>query len=37
MSRTIEYKGKFLIRYFGNPPLAWITKKIRLGILSTSF
>ena len=37
MSRTIEYKGKFFIEYFVDPPVALITSKIWLGILSTSF
>ena len=37
MSSTIEYKGKSFIEYFGDPPFALITTKIRLGILSTSF
>ena len=37
MSRTIEYKGTFFIKYFVDPLLVLITSKIRLGILSTSF
>ena len=37
MRRTIEIKGKYFIWYFVNPPLAMITSKIRLGMLSTSF
>ena len=37
MSRTIEYKSKFFIYYFVDPPLALITFKFWQGILSTSF
>ena len=37
MSRTIEYKCNSFIQYFVDPPLALITLKIRLGLLSTNF
>ena len=37
MSRTIQYKGQFFILYIVHPPLALISSKTRLGILSTSF
>ena len=37
LSGTIEYKGKFFVWYFLDLPLALITSKIQLAILSTSF